>query len=80
MDYKRYCSNCSNITAINFIQNVIEYSSIRLSPYIDEMIGDRQCGFQRYRLNTDQNFCICQILDKNWEHSECVHKLFIDFS
>jgi hypothetical protein len=30
----------------------------RLNPYIDEIIGDHQCGFQRYRSTTDQIFCI----------------------
>jgi hypothetical protein len=29
----------------------------RLSPYIDEIIGDHQCGFRRNRSTTDQIFC-----------------------
>jgi hypothetical protein len=37
----------------------------RLNPYIDEIIGDHQCGFQHNRSNTDQTFCIFQILEKN---------------
>jgi len=28
---------------------------------------------------TDHIFCICQILEKKWEHNEAVHQLFIDF-
>jgi hypothetical protein len=24
-------------------------------------------------------FCICQILEKKWEHNEAVHQLFVDF-
>jgi sorting nexin-29 len=36
----------------------------RLSPYIDEIIGDHQCGFRRNRKTTDQIFCIRQILEK----------------
>jgi hypothetical protein len=33
--------------------------------YIDEFIGDHQCGFRRNISITDQIFCICQILKKN---------------
>jgi hypothetical protein len=51
----------------------------RLSPYIDEITGDHQCGFRRNRSTTDQVFCIRQILEKKWEYNETVHQLFIDF-
>jgi hypothetical protein len=50
----------------------------RLSLYIDESIGDHQCGFRRNRSTTDQIFCICQILERKWEYNETVHQLFID--
>jgi hypothetical protein len=48
----------------------------RLSPYIDEIIGDHQCGLPRNRWTTDQIFCIRQILEKKWEYNETVHQLF----
>jgi hypothetical protein len=32
-----------------------------------------------FRSTTDQSFCICQILEKKWEYSETVHKVFIEF-
>jgi hypothetical protein len=51
----------------------------RLSPYIDEIIGDDQCGFRRNGSTTDQIFCIHQILEKKWEYNETVHQLFVDF-
>jgi hypothetical protein len=51
----------------------------RLSPYIDDIIGDHQCGFQRNRSTADQIFCIRQMLKKKWEYNETVHQLFIDF-
>jgi hypothetical protein len=50
----------------------------RLSPHIDEMIGDQQCGFRRKRSTTDQMFCVRQILEKKWEYNETVHQLFLD--
>jgi hypothetical protein len=36
----------------------------RLTPYVDEIIGDHQCGFHRNRSTTDQIFYIRQILEK----------------
>jgi hypothetical protein len=51
----------------------------RLSPYIDEIIGDHQCGFQRNRSATDQIFCIRQILEEKWENNETVYQFFIGF-
>jgi hypothetical protein len=50
----------------------------KATPYVDEIIGDRQCGFRRNRSATDQIFCICKVLDKEWEYNGTVHKLFID--
>jgi hypothetical protein len=50
----------------------------RLSPYIDEIIGDHQCEFPCNRSTTDQIFCSRQILGKKLEY-ETVHKLFMDF-
>jgi hypothetical protein len=49
----------------------------RLVPYIDEIMGDHQCGFRCNRSTTDQIFCI-QILEKKLEYSETLHQLFID--
>jgi hypothetical protein len=52
------------------------YLLSRLSPYIDEIIGDHQCGFRRNRSTTDQILCILQILEKKWEYNETVHQFF----
>jgi hypothetical protein len=49
----------------------------RLSPFVDEIIRDHQCGFRRNRLTTDQMYCIRQILEKKWEYN--IHQLFVDF-
>jgi hypothetical protein len=50
-----------------------------LSPYIDEIIGDHQCGFRRKRSTINQTFCIRHILEKKLEYNERVHQQFIDF-
>jgi sorting nexin-29 len=51
----------------------------RLTPYVNEIIGDHQCGFHRNRSTMDQIFYIQQILEKQWEYNGTVHQLFIDF-
>jgi hypothetical protein len=50
----------------------------RLSPYVDKIIGDHQCGFGRNKSITDKTFCIRHILEKKWEYNEAVHQVFID--
>ena len=40
-------------------------------------MGDHQCEFHCNRSATDHIFCICEILNKNWEYNEAVHHLFI---
>jgi hypothetical protein len=42
----------------------IEYSSHKISSYLDEIAGDHQCIFWRNRSTTDQIFCIRQALKK----------------
>jgi hypothetical protein len=59
--------------------NYRSISLSRLTPYVEEIIGDQQCGFQHNKSTTDHTYCICQILEKKWEHSGAVHQLFIDF-
>jgi hypothetical protein len=51
----------------------------RLSPYIDEIIGDHQYGFQYNRSTIDKIFYIHQILQKKLEDKEIVHQLLVDF-
>jgi sorting nexin-29 len=69
-------------SARSFLNNIPEYRTIllaRLTPYVNETIGDHQCGFGRNRSTTDQIFYIRQILVKKWEYNGTVHQLFIDF-
>jgi hypothetical protein len=69
------------ITAINFIQNFIDFLLSRLRGYIDGIIGDHQYGFRRNRSTTDQVFCIHQILEKKWEYNETeiLYNIHIEF-
>ena len=61
-------TNCSNyrgisllLTSYKILSNIILG---RLMAYVDEIIGDHQCGFRRNRSANDQIFCIRQILEK----------------
>jgi hypothetical protein len=50
----------------------------RLSPHIDQITGDHECGFQHNRTTTDQICYIHQIMEKKCE-SETVHQVLINF-
>jgi len=51
----------------------------KLTPHAEGIIQYHQCGFQCNRSTTEHKLCIRQILEKQWEHNEAVHQLFIDF-
>jgi hypothetical protein len=75
-------TDCNNYRGISLFSTAYKIlSSIllaRLTLYVNEVIGDHQCGFRRNRSIMDQIFYILQILEKKWEHNGTVHQLFID--
>jgi hypothetical protein len=79
-------TDCSNYRGISFFSTSYKILSIilqsRLTPYLDEIIGDHQCEFRRNRSKTDQIFCIRQTLEKKWysRYNGTVHQLVIDFT
>jgi hypothetical protein len=82
--YKKGVKNdCNNYRRISFLSRAytILYNIFlaRLTPYVNESIGDYQCGFRRNRSTTDQIFYIWQTLEKKWECNKTVHQIFIDF-
>jgi hypothetical protein len=79
MGDKTDCNNDHGISLLSTSYNILSNILLSwLSPYIDELIGDHQCGFWHNRSTTDQIFCICEILEKKWEYNETVHQLFVD--
>jgi hypothetical protein len=76
-------TDCNNYRGISLLSTAYKILSnillVRLTPYVNEIIGDHQCGFRRNRTTTDQIFYIQQILEKKWEYDGMVHQLFIDF-
>jgi hypothetical protein len=70
-------TDCSNCRGISLLPNTYKIYVSRLTPYVDEIIGYHQRGFQCIIRTTDQ-ICIRYILEKKWEHNGTVHLLFID--
>jgi hypothetical protein len=63
--YKRVIKLNNNYREISLLS--------KLSPYIDEIVGDHQCRLRHNRPTADQTFCICQLLGKNWNPMrECI--------
>jgi hypothetical protein len=50
----------------------------RLTPYVNEVTSDHQCGFHCNSSTNDQIFYIQQILEKKWEYNGTMYQLFID--
>jgi hypothetical protein len=76
---KTVCSNCRGISLLSTSYKIVFNILVsRVSPYIDEIIGDHQCGFGPNRSTTYQISCI-PLLEKNWEYNETIHQLFINF-
>jgi hypothetical protein len=73
-------TDCNNYRGISLLSTSYKtVSNILLSrslPYIDELIGDHQCGIRRNRSTTHQIFCIRQIREKKWEYN----KTYISYS
>jgi sorting nexin-29 len=75
--------DCNNHRGISLLSTAYKILSnillARLTPYVNEIIGDHQCDFHRNRSTTDQIFYIRQLLEKKWQYNGTVHQLFIDF-
>jgi hypothetical protein len=63
---------------MNYIQNVIQYPSLKVKSIHRRYYGDPQCGFQCNSSTNDHIFCNHQILEKKWEYNRTVHQLFVD--
>jgi hypothetical protein len=77
---KTDCNNYRGISLLSTAYKILSNSLLaRLNPYVNEVIGNHQCGFRCNRSTTDKIFYILQILEKKWEYNGTVHQLFIDF-
>jgi len=75
-------TDCSNYTWISLLSTTykILFNILvsRLTPHVDEIIGNHQCRFQCKTSTTDHIFCIRQILKKMQEYNGTIRKSFID--
>jgi sorting nexin-29 len=76
-------ANCNNYrgrsllsTSYNILSNIL---LSRLSPYVDEIIGDHQCGFDVIDQLLIRFSAFIRYWRKKWEYNETVHQPFIDF-
>jgi hypothetical protein len=71
---KTDCNNYREISLLSIAYRILcNILLARLTPYVNEIIGDYQCGFRRNRSTADQIFYIRQILEKKWEYIGTVH-------
>jgi hypothetical protein len=77
---KTDCSNYQGISLLSTSYKILSNTLLaRLTPYVEEITGDHQCGFWHNRSMTNQIFYIWHILEKKWEFNGTVHQLFIYF-
>jgi hypothetical protein len=77
--YKTDCSNYRGISLLSTSYKILSHILLsRLTPYVDEIIGDHQCVFRRNRSTADQIFCIRQILEKEmgvqWDSTSAIYR------
>jgi hypothetical protein len=76
---KTDCSNYHGMSLLSTSYRILSNIVLsRLTPCVDEIIGEHQCGFRYNRSTTDQIFAFIRYWRK-WEYSETVHQLFIGF-
>jgi hypothetical protein len=75
---KMKCENYRGITLLNVtsLSNIILE---QLKEYLQEILGEYQCGFRPQRRTMDQILVVRHILEKLYAHYIDLHLLFIDF-
>jgi hypothetical protein len=74
---KTDCNNYRGISLLSTAHKILSNNLLaRLTSYVNEIIGDHQCGFYHKRSTMDQIFYILQIQKKKWEYNgRCVSYL-----
>jgi hypothetical protein len=63
---KTDCNNDRGISPLSTAYKILSsILPVRLTPYVNEITGDHQCGFRRNISTSDQIFYIRKILEKN---------------
>lgn len=74
------CDNYRGISLLNSAYKIFARILLkRLTPYVEECVGDYQCGFRRGKSTIEQLSIIGQIIEKKYEYRQNMWQLFIDF-
>ena len=77
---KLECRNYRGISLLNVTYKIFTNLLTRcIEPYVDEILGDHQCGCRKGRSTTDQIFCLRMILEKECEYKVDICQLYIDY-
>lgn len=77
---KQKCTNYGDISLINNAYTILSITLLPLlSPLVENIVGDYQCGYRINRSTIDQVFTIRQMLEKCWQFDRRLLNLFIDF-
>ena len=77
---KKDCKNYRGISVLNVSYKILSFILCeRLKPFLNNIIGEYQCGFRPGKSTSDQIFTLRQILEKTREFQIDTHHLFIDF-
>ena len=76
---KLECRNYRGISLTNAAYKILTNLLTRyIEPYVEEILGDYQCGFRKGRSASDQIFCLRMIVQKACEYKVDIHQLYID--
>ena len=74
------CSNYRAITLLNVTYKVLSGTLCnRLAGYVEEILGEYQCGFRTNCSTIDHVFTIRQIQKMAYEYNIHLHNLYINF-
>ena len=76
MEYLNYRGVSLLNTAYKILSNIL---FVRISSFAENIIGNSQCGFRKYRSTIYEIFALRQILEKTKDFGIDIHHLFIDF-
>ena len=77
---KTVCENYRGISLLNSAYKIFSKILLnRLEPYVEENLGEYQCGFRKGRSTIEQLSVIGQIIEKKYEYRQNFWQLFIDF-
>ncbi|KAL4084353.1 hypothetical protein QTP88_028176 [Uroleucon formosanum] len=77
---KTKCDNYRGLSLLNSAYKVFSRILLnRMVPYVEDCLGEYQCGFRKRRSTTEKLSVIGQIIEKGYKYRQNMWQLFIDF-